>query len=126
MDGGAPPDPEVTESKPRRNFTAQYKLRILSEADACSEPREIGMLLRREGIYSSCLTTWRLQRKKGLLQAMSPKRRGRGPKGENPLDWEVRRFEKENERLRKELKKASVLIEAQKKMAEILNTNEIL
>lgn len=122
MDGGAPPDPEVTESKPRRKFTAQYKLRILSEADACSEPGEIGMLLRREGIYSSYLTTWRLQRERGLLQAMSPKRRGRKPKGENPLDWEVRRLEKENERLRKELKKASVLIEAQKKMAEILDS----
>jgi len=74
MGGGSPPDPEVTEAKPRRRFTAQYKLRILAEADACSEPGEIGALLRREGIYSSYLTTWRRQKEKGLLQAMSPKK----------------------------------------------------
>ena len=122
MGGGSPPDPEVTEAKPRRRFTAQYKLRILAEADACSEPGEIGALLRREGIYSSYLTTWRRQKEKGLLQAMSPKKRGRRAKEKNPLIGQVAQLEKENERLRKELKKASILIEAQKKMAEILDS----
>ena len=57
LTGGAPPDPEVTEAKPRRIFTAQYKLRILAEVEACKEPGEIGALLRREGLYSSHLTT---------------------------------------------------------------------
>lgn len=122
MGVGSPPDPEVTETKPRRKFTAQYKLRILAEADACSEPGEIGALLRREGIYSSYLTAWRRQKEKGLLQAMSPQKRGRRAKEKNPLIGQVAQLEKENERLRKEPKKASILIEAQKKMAEILDS----
>jgi len=65
-----PPDPEVPEKKPRRKFTAKYKLQILAEADTCTHPGQLGSLLRREGIYSSYLTTWRRQRKKGILQAM--------------------------------------------------------
>lgn len=122
MGDGSPPDPEVTEAKPRRRFTAQYKLRVLAEADACSQPGEIGALLRREGIYSSYLATWRRQKEEGTLQAMSPKKRGRRAKEKNPLTRQVAQLEKENQRLRKELKKASILIEAQKKMAEILDS----
>lgn len=72
------PDPEVSsEPKPRRRFTAAYKLQILQQADACTEPRQIGALLRREGIYSSNLTTWRRQREKGVLDGLTPKKRGR-------------------------------------------------
>ena len=119
---GAPPDPEVTEAKPRRRFTAQYKLRILAEADACTEPGEIGVLLRREGLYFSYLTTWRRQKHQGLLRAMSPQKRGRKNKAKNPLAREVSRLEKENVQLRKKLRKAYILIEAQKKMAEILDS----
>ena len=122
LTGGASPDPEVTEAKPRRRFTAQCKLRILAEADACKESGEIGALLRREGLYSSYLTTWRRQKQQGLLQAMSPQKRGRKNKAKNPLTREVSRLEKENARLRKELRKASIIIEAQKKMAEILDS----
>jgi len=114
------PDPEVPEIKPRRNFTAKYKLRILSEADRCSQPGELGTLLRREGLYSSNLTTWRRQREKGLLQAMSPKKRGRKHKEKNPLASRVARLEKENRRLEQKLKQAELIIEAQKKMSEIL------
>lgn len=122
LTGGASPDPEVTEAKPRRRFTAQYKLRILAEAEACTESGEIGALLRREGLYSSHLTTWRRQKAQGQLQALEPKKRGRKAREKNPLAPRVTALEKENERLRKQLRKASILIEAQKKMAEILDS----
>lgn len=114
------PDPEVQEVKPRRNFTAKYKLRILDEADRCSQPGELGAVLRREGLYSSNLTTWRRQREKGLLQAMSPKKRGRKHKEKNPLASRVAQLEKENRRLEQKLKQAELIVEAQKKISEIL------
>jgi len=72
-----PPDPEAPENKPRRRFTAKYKLWILEEADARRGPGQIGALLRREGLHSSNLTTWRRQRDEGQLQGLSPKKRGR-------------------------------------------------
>lgn len=115
-----PPDPEVPEKKPRRNFTARYKLQILAEADACTQPGQLGVLLRREGLYSSNLTTWRRQREKGVLKAMTPKKRGRKQKEKNPLAQKVSQLEKENRRLQQKLKKAELIIEAQKKMSEIL------
>lgn len=114
------PDPEVSEKRPRRKFTAKYKLRILAEVDACTQPGQIGALLRREGLYSSNLTTWRQQREKGILQAMAPKKRGRKRKVKNPLAKKVAQLEKENWRLEQKLKKADLIIEAQKKMSEIL------
>jgi transposase-like protein len=114
------PDPEVPEKKPRRKFTAQYKLRILAQADACSQPGQMGALLHREGLYSSNLATWRQQREKGILQAMTPKRPGRKRKQPNPLAKRVAQLEKENRRLQQKLKKADLIIEAQKKMSEIL------
>jgi len=114
------PNPEVSELKPRRNFTAKYKLRILDEVDRCSQPGELGALLRREGLYASNLTTWRRQREKGLLQAMSPKKRGRKHREKNPLASRVAQLEKENRRLEQKLKQAELIIEAQKKMSEIL------
>jgi transposase-like protein len=114
------PDPEVSEKKPRRRFTANYKLRILAEADACTQPGQMGALLRREGLYSSNLTTWRQQREKGILQAMTPKKRGRKQKEKNPLAEKIAQLENENRRLQLKLKKADLIIEAQKKMSEIL------
>jgi len=116
----SPPDPEVTEKKPRRKFTARYKLRILSEADTCIRPGQLGALLRSEGLYSSNLATWRRQRDEGLLHALSPKKRGRKRKEKNPLTKKVARLEKKNRRLQQKLKKAELIIEAQKKMSEIL------
>ncbi len=122
------PDPEVSEKKPRRKFTARYKLQILAEADTCTQPGQIGALLRREGLYSSSLTTWRRQRKNGILKAMTPRKRGRKHKLENPLAKQVAHLEKEKRRLQLKLKKAELIIEAQKKMSEILgiaqNLNE--
>ena len=128
LHGIASPDPEVPENKPRRKHTAKYKLQILAEADACKQPGQIGALLRREGLYSSSLTTWRRQREKGLLRTMTPKKRGRKEIQKNPLAKHVAQLENENRRLQLKLKKAELIIEAQKKMAEILgiaqNLNE--
>jgi transposase-like protein len=115
-----PPDPEVMENKPRRRFTAKYKLRILDEADACTEPGQTGALLRREGLYSSNLTTWRRQRDEGQMRGLSPKMRGRKAKPGNPLAQRVAELERETQLLRNKLKKAELIIEFQKKISEIL------
>ena len=115
-------DPEVLENKPRRKFTAKYKLDMLRKAASCNEPGQIGALLRREGLYSSNLNTWRRQRDQGLLDAMSPKKRGRKKQEINPLSQEVVRLQKENERLKNKLKQAETIIEVQKKISEILGT----
>ena len=120
----SPPDPEVPEKKARRNFTAKYKLQILNDADACTEPGQLGALLRREGLYSSNLTTWRRQRDEGLLDALSPKKRGRKEKDRNPLAPKVAELERENERLRKKLRKAEIIIEVQKKISEVLGISQ--
>ena len=121
-----PPDPEVSEKKRRRKFTAKYKLSILSKADLCTEPGQVGALLRREGLYSSHLTTWRRQKEKGLLDALSPKKRGRKKKPTNPLADTVARLEKDNRRLQQKLKQAELIIEAQKKISEILGISQNL
>jgi transposase len=118
------PDPEVPEEKGRRKFTAKYKLRILEKADKCTEPGELGALLRSEGLYSSNLTTWRKQREKGLLDALSPRKRGRKEKEKNPLGQKVVQLEKENERLRRKLAQAETIIEVQKKISEILGISQ--
>ena len=120
----SPPDPEVPVKKPRRKFTAKYKLQILQEADVCTEPGQRGALLRREGLYSSNLTTWRRQKDEGLLEALSPKKRGRKEKEKNPLAKKVTELERENERLRKRLKKAETIIDVQKKISEILGIEQ--
>ncbi len=116
----SPPDPEVSGKKPRRKFTAKYKLRMLEKAEAYTERGELGALLRQEGLYSSNLTTWRKQRDEGLLTAMSPKKRGRKAQPKNPLVPEVARLEKENQRLKQKLRQAELIIDAQKKISEIL------
>ena len=122
----AKPDPEVREKKPRRRFTAKYKLDILEKVDACTEPGQMGALLRREGLYSSNLTTWRRQREQGILEAMSPKKRGRKRVARNPLAQEVARLQRENEQLKSKLKKAQTIIEVQKKVSEVLGITQDL
>jgi transposase-like protein len=115
-------DPEVPEKAVRRRFTAEYKRRILKEVDICKEPGQLGRLLRREGLYSSNVTTWRRQAERGTLDALSPRKRG--PKVQRP-DPSVRRIaelEKENQKLKAKLHQAELIIEAQKKMAELLQT----
>ena len=120
------PDPEVPEKRPRRKFTAAYKLRILKEADQCTGPGQIGTFLRREGLYSSNLSTWRGQRSQGILQGIRPKKRGRKPKEKNPLVKRVAQLEKQNRRLQNKLRKAEIIIEAQKKISEILGIDQNL
>ena len=119
------PDPEISEKQARRRFTAQYKLRILEEADECTEPGQIGALLRREGLYSSNLSTWRRQREEGQLQALSPKKRGRKQKPKNPLADRVAQLERKNRRLEQELKQARSIIEVQKKISDILGIPQL-
>jgi transposase-like protein len=115
-----PPDPEVPEKAVRRRFTAEYKLNILQQAEACRGEEGIGALLRREGLYSSHLTTWRRQREIGMLSALSPKRRGRKASARNPLQPEVDRLRKETDRLQKRLNQAELIIEVQKKISQML------
>lgn len=115
-----PPDPEVAERAARRRFTAEYKRRVLHEADACAGVGELGGLLRREGLYSSHLTTWRRQREQGTLAALSPKKRGRPATPGSPLARRVAELEREKARLEGRLKQAETIIEVQKKISEIL------
>ena len=101
----------------RRKFSAEYKRRILEEADACTEAGQIGALLRREGLYSSNLTHWRQQMSKGALKALSPKKRGPKP---DPLANENAALRRRIERLEAELKRAETIIEVQKKLSDLL------
>jgi len=114
------PDPEVVPRAKRRRFNAEYKVRILEEADACSEPGEIGALLRREGLYSSHLTTWRRQREQGQLEGLSPKKRGRKPSVDEALAKELAELKRENQRLENRLQQAETIIEVQKKLSGLL------
>ncbi len=115
----APPDPEVADKPTRRRFTPSYKRRIVEEADRCTEPGDVGRLLRREGLYSSHLTGWRKAARRGSLKALS-KKRGRKPIERNPLEGKVLRLERENARLEKELHKAHLIIDVQGKVAGLL------
>jgi transposase len=113
-------NPEVNEKPVRRHFDAAYKLRILEEADRCTEPGQVGELLRREGLYSSHLTNWRRLRDEGTLQSLSPKKRGRKAKRNDETAQELERLRGENQRLAERLRKAETIIEVQKKISEIL------
>jgi transposase len=115
-----PPDPEVSEKAVRRHFTAEYKIQVLHQADACRGEEGIGALLRREGLYSSHLTTWRRQRDAGILSALKPKKRGRKIDPVHPLQDENAKLRKENLRLQKRLKKAELIIDIQKKISQML------
>ncbi len=118
LDG--PSEPEVPEKPVRRSFSAAYKQRIVEEADACSQPGELGQLLRREGLYSSQLSTWRRQRDEGVLAGLTPRQRGRKAKRKDAAALENERLRRENERLVQRLKQAETIIEVQKKVSEML------
>jgi transposase-like protein len=104
----------------RRRFTAEYKLRILHEADRGTASGQLGALLRREGLYSSLLNTWRQQRDQGTLAGLTPKRRGRKANPDAPLIAENLRLTRETQRLAAKLRQAETIIEIQKKLSEML------
>jgi transposase len=116
------PDPEVVVKAQRRRFTAEYKHRVLQEAEACTQRGEVGALLRREGLYSSHLTTWRHQRQRGELQGLTPAKRGRKV---DPLAAENARLQREAERLKAQLTRAELIIDVQKKVSQLLGLPEI-
>lgn len=112
------PDPEVLAKAKRRNFTASYKLSVLEEAEKCrQQPGQIGALLRREGLYSSHLTTWQRQREAGQMAGLKPQKRGRKA---NEEAAEINQLRHENKRLTRQLEQAELIIQAQKKLSEIL------
>ena len=113
-------DPEVVEKATRRTFRADFKARILEEADRCKLPGEVGALLRRHGLYSSHLTIWRREVQARSLEALEPKKRGRKVAPPNPLALRVTELERENQRLLRKLKQAEAIIDVQKKLSEIL------
>jgi len=115
------PSPEVLEKPVRRRFAVEYKVRILAEADACTEMGQVGELLRREGLYSSHLSNWRRQHDEGVLAGLRPKRRGRKSKPKNLLADENEHLQRENHRLKEKLRQAELIIDVQKKVSEMLS-----
>lgn len=115
-----PQETEVTAKAKRRRFSAEEKLRILKEADACTKPGEQGALLRREGLYSSHLTEWRRARARGELDALSPRKRGRKAKEVHPLEKKVAELQRSLEKAELRAKRAEALVELQKKVSELL------
>lgn len=111
------PDPEVVERPTRRSFTVEYKLRILDEAEACAEARQVGALLRREGLYYSHLAKWRQQRAAGGRAALA---QPRGRKAATPAATELSRLQAENSRLTHRLALSEEIIAVQKKVADLL------
>ena len=111
---------EVVAKAQRRRFTAAEKLRVLKEADGCTKPGELGALLRREGLYSSHLATWRTARRHGELAGLTPRARGPKAKPADPRDKKLAEQSREITRLSARLERAEGLIAVQKKVAQIL------
>jgi len=113
------PNPEVVARPKRRRFTAAFKQKVLAEADAAKGSGEIGAVLRRHGLYSSHLTHWRQEREAGILEGLTPQKRG--PKRKiTAATLEYQKLQRENERLTEQLRKAEIVIDVQKKVAALL------
>ena len=112
-----PANPEVSDRPKHRRFSAEYKLKILEQADACKNPGEIGALLRREGLYTSHLSMWRHKRQEGSLSGLADNKRGRKAR---PVDAQVKKLLKEKAKLEERLKRAELIIDVQKKVSEML------
>jgi transposase len=113
-------DPEVAATAKRRRFSGAEKRRILTEADRCTKPGEIGALMRREGIYSSMLTNWRKQRGQAERAALAPQKRGPKPNAALAERRRADQLERENARLRGKLDRAHIIIDVQKKLCTLL------
>jgi transposase len=118
-----PPTPEVLSKPTRRRFTAEYKARIVQLADSLPHGEQAA-LLRREGLYATHLRDWRKLYKNGGLGALKTKKRGPVPASDRQLKKKAERLERENARLRHRLDQAHMLLEIQKKVAEILDAQE--
>lgn len=116
------PEGEVVAKAERRRFTAEYKRRIVREADRCKKPGAIGALLRREGLYSSLLMTWRAARDRGELEGLSAKKRGPKVVAPDPRDKKIAELEREVGRQSKRAERAEALVDVQKKLAALLGT----
>lgn len=106
------PNPEVVARAKRRSFTLEYKQKVLAETDVAKGFGEIGAVLRREGLYSSHLTKWRQERRDGILEGLTPQKRGPKVKA-NPLAGENQKLKRDNERLAEHLRKAEIVIDVQ-------------
>lgn len=116
---GPRPNPEVVARAKRRRFTAAFKQKVLAEADAARGSGEIGAVLRRHGLYSSHLTHWRQEREAGIVEGLTPQKRG--PKTKiTTATLEYQKLQRENERLTEQLRKAEIVIDIQKKVAALL------
>jgi transposase len=115
-----PEDVQVAAKPQRRSFTAEYKRRLLKEADACTTPGAVGALLRREGLYSSHLVEWRRARARGELTALTPKKRGRKPTPVDPRDRKIAELERQLAHMTGRAERAEALVEAQKNLAALL------
>jgi transposase len=111
---------QVAAKPKRRTYTAEYKRRILKEADACATPGAVGALLRREGLYSSHLVVWRRARRRGELAALTPKKRGRKPTPVDPRDRKIAELERQLVQMTGRAERAETLVELQKKLAALL------
>jgi transposase len=117
-----PEDVEVSAIARRRRFTAEFKREVLRKADACTQPGEIGALLRSEGLYSSHLTTWRQAQERGELAGLAPKKRGRKAVPVDPRDKKIAELERQVARFSARAERAEALVEVQKKVALLLGT----
>jgi len=117
---GADREVEVVAKAQRRRFTAEYKRRILKEAEGCRKPGELGALLRREGLYTSHLSYWRKARARGELAGLRPKRRGPKPRRPDPNAKRILELECEVRRLRARAERAEALVDVQKKLSRLL------
>ena len=115
-----PENVQVAAKPQRRSFTAEYKRRLLKEADACTTPGAVGALLRREGLYSSHLVEWRRARARGELAALTPKKRGRKPIPVDPRDRKIAELERQLAHMTGRAERAEALVEAQKNLAALL------
>jgi transposase-like protein len=113
-------DVQVAAKPRRRTYTAEYKRRILTEADACTTPGAIGALRRREGLYSSPMVVWRRARGRGELAALTPKKRGRRPRPVDPRDQKIAELERQLAQMTGRAERAEALVEAQKNLAALL------